>query len=67
MPETNTMGAVSENNTEHPEEDYDPELQLDIEIEKVNWFYLFRLKVLRICSSHKVIKFKVLRYFGGTF
>jgi len=38
IPETNTIGVVSKNNTEHPEEDYDPELQLDIEIEKVNWF-----------------------------
>jgi len=32
IPETNMMGDVSENSTEHPEEDYDPELQLDIGI-----------------------------------
>jgi hypothetical protein len=42
MPETNTIGVDSENNTEH-KEDYDPEMQLDIEIEKVNWFYLLIL------------------------
>ena len=67
IPETNTMGVASENSTEHPEEDYYPESQLDIGIEKVNRFYFSRSKVLRICSSHKVIKFIVLRYFGRMF
>jgi len=67
IPETNTIEVDSENSTEHLEEDADSKLQFDIEIEKASWFYLSRLKVLRTCSSHKVIKFKVLRYLGETF